>query len=103
MIFQAKFGINFANNLTIDVVAETVLESQDLNVVDFVMNAVSPENIVDATDIEIEAEDIEKPGDCSFRRVNEGLWKQNVNKKKRLLGKEYEGKKLDVSIKTCTE
>ena len=86
------------NNITTDIVAETVLVSEDLNVVDFVRNAVSPENIVDATDIEIEGEYIEKPGDCSFRRkrVNEDLWKQNVNKKKRLLGKEYEGKKLDV-------
>ena len=82
---------------TIDAVPETVLGNQDLNVVDFITNAVNPENIVDATDIEIEAEDSEKPGDCSFRRkrINEDLWKQNVNKKKRLLGKEYEGKTFD--------
>ena len=68
-----------------------MLANQDFNFVDFIMNAVNPENIVDATDIEIEAEDIEKPGDCSIRCkwVNEDLWKQNVNKKKRLLGKEY--------------
>ena len=42
------------NNITTDIVAETVLVSEDLNVVDFVRNAVGPENIVDATDIEIE-------------------------------------------------
>ena len=56
------------NNITTDIVAETVLVSEDVNVVDFVRNAVGPENIVYATDIEIEGECIEKPGDCSFRR-----------------------------------